>query len=74
MKLQNSGLACWQCFTAILCSSGAGGGASPEGKRPFLDTLDLETGEKERIWQSQDPYLEATSALLNAEDPDAPVR
>lgn len=32
-----------------------GAGASPSGNKPFLDRLDLETGRKERLWQSQEP-------------------
>ena len=35
-----------------------GEGASPEGNRPFLDRLDLGTGETERLWRSEAPYYE----------------
>lgn len=43
----------------------AGGGASPEGSRPFLDLFDLKTREKKRIWQSTPPYYEVMSTILN---------
>ena len=29
----------------------AGAGASPKGDYPFIDTMDLKTGLKKRIWQ-----------------------
>jgi hypothetical protein len=48
-----------------------GSGASPEGNRPFLDVLDLETKETRRIWQSQPPYYEYTSSILS--DPEEPI-
>ena len=35
-----------------------GDGASPEGDRPFLDRLDLETRKTERLWRSEAPYYE----------------
>ncbi len=35
-----------------------GEGASPEGNRPFLDTLDLETHATERLWQCQGELYE----------------
>lgn len=52
----------------------AGSGASPEGNRPFVDILDLSSGEKERIWQSQAPFYESPGMLLNDMDPSAPIR
>ena len=42
----------------------AGAGASPEGNRPFLDVLDLETKQTQRLWQSQPPFFEDTGSLL----------
>lgn len=33
-----------------------GAGASPEGDRPFLDRLDLDTRKTKRIWRSEAPY------------------
>lgn len=42
-----------------------GSGASPEGNRPFLDILDLDTKESKRIWQSSPPFLEGTSSILS---------
>lgn len=44
-----------------------GQGASPEGNRPFVDRLDLETGEADRLWRSEAPHYEWPVELL---DPD----
>lgn len=55
-----------------------GGGASPEGDRPFLDRYDLRTKTSERLWRSAAPYYEgfvtflddaATTALTRRESP-----
>lgn len=46
----------------------AGDGASPEGDRPFLDRMDLETGETERLWRSEGTWYERPISLLDAED------
>jgi len=43
----------------------SGRGASPEGVYPFLDRLDLDTGEKERLWQCLDPDFEAVVDVLD---------
>ena len=51
----------------------AGTGATPEGNRPFLDLLDVGTGETRRLWQSSPPFFEYTLNLLNDLD-DAPIR
>ena len=45
----------------------SGRGASPDGVYPFLDSLNLETQEQERLWQCQDPYYEEIFALLDDE-------
>lgn len=42
-----------------------GRGTSPQGVYPFIDTLDLETLEKQRLWQCQDPYFESVVKLLD---------
>uniref|UniRef100_A0A2N9IQG8 Probable glutamyl endopeptidase, chloroplastic n=1 Tax=Fagus sylvatica TaxID=28930 RepID=A0A2N9IQG8_FAGSY len=43
-----------------------GNGATPEGNIPFLDLFDLNTGSKERIWQSdKEKYYEAVVALMS---------
>ncbi|XP_065860331.1 probable glutamyl endopeptidase, chloroplastic isoform X2 [Euphorbia lathyris] len=43
-----------------------GSGATPEGNVPFLDLFDLNTGEKERIWQSEkEKYFETVVALMS---------
>jgi dipeptidyl aminopeptidase/acylaminoacyl peptidase len=43
----------------------AGEGASPKGSHPFLDRLDLETGESERIWQCEEGVYEQIAAVLD---------
>ncbi|MEL6253046.1 MAG: prolyl oligopeptidase family serine peptidase [Bacteroidota bacterium] len=40
-----------------------GSGASPEGNKPFVDTYDLESGETERLWRSDNPYYEYPIAI-----------
>ncbi|MEL6460830.1 MAG: prolyl oligopeptidase family serine peptidase [Cyanobacteria bacterium J06621_15] len=45
----------------------SGRGASAEGVYPFLDSLNLETKEKQRLWQCQDPYYEEIFAVLDDE-------
>lgn len=43
-----------------------GSGATPEGNVPFLDLLDINTGEKERIWESdKETYFQAVAALMS---------
>ncbi|MFO7892488.1 MAG: prolyl oligopeptidase family serine peptidase [Longimicrobiales bacterium] len=42
----------------------AGSGASPEGDRPFLDRLSLETLETQRLWQSEAGYYETVVDVL----------
>ena len=44
-----------------------GSGASPEGDRPFVDELDLETKATRRIWRAAPPHYEEFIAFL---DPD----
>ena len=46
-----------------------GQGASPEGNRPFLRRMDLETGETEELFRSEAPYYESPVAMLG-EDAD----
>ena len=45
----------------------AGDGASPEGDRPFLDRLDLQTGQTERLWRSEAPYYERPVQILDVD-------
>ncbi|MBV6621353.1 MAG: S9 family peptidase [Rivularia sp. (in: Bacteria)] len=45
----------------------SGRGASPDGVYPFLDKLNLETQETERLWQCQDPYYEEILAVTDDE-------
>ncbi|MBI2615449.1 MAG: S9 family peptidase [Gemmatimonadetes bacterium] len=42
-----------------------GNGASPEGERPFLDRMNLETGKTERLWQSAPDGYESVAAVLD---------
>lgn len=44
-----------------------GEGASPEGDRPFIDRVNLQSGNSTRLFQSQAPYYEAPQVLLDAE-------
>ena len=39
-------------------------GASPEGNRPFIDKMQLATGETERLWRSEAPFYEYAYTLL----------
>ncbi len=43
-----------------------GDGASPEGDRPFLDKMDLNSGKITRLWRSEAPYYEYVVALTDA--------
>ncbi len=43
----------------------SGRGASPEGVYPFLDSIDVETGQTQRLWQCLDPYFESVFDLLD---------
>ncbi|TVU47312.1 hypothetical protein EJB05_06907, partial [Eragrostis curvula] len=43
-----------------------GMGATPEGNVPFLDLFDIDTGSKERIWESdKEKYYESVVALMS---------
>ena len=37
----------------------------PPPPRPFLDLLDVDSGEARRIWQSAPPFYEYTSSILS---------
>lgn len=43
-----------------------GNGASPEGDRPFLDAMNIETLETTRLFRSEEPYYESVAELLDA--------
>ena len=45
----------------------AGQGASPAGLHPFVDRLDLDSGDMVRLWQSKAPFFEQPQALLDIE-------
>jgi dipeptidyl aminopeptidase/acylaminoacyl peptidase len=72
-------------FSVIRKTNGAvflaGEGASPEGLRPFLRKLDLETLEREELWRNSGENFEyvvglasddATSFVTSYEDPETP--
>ncbi|GAB2301826.1 hypothetical protein Dimus_035852 [Dionaea muscipula] len=43
-----------------------GSGATPQGNVPFLDLFDINTGSKERIWESdKEKYYETVVALIS---------
>lgn len=44
-----------------------GQGASPEGNRPFVDKMNLDTKETTRLWRSEAPYYENPISLIDAE-------
>ena len=58
-------------FSEVLVHEGSvylsGRGASPEGDRPFLDRLSLETLETERLWRCEGECYESFVDLLNPE-------
>lgn len=51
----------------------SGQGASPEGNKPFLDLLDIDTKETTRLWQSSPPYLESVGSIMSDNNEDAPI-
>ncbi len=56
--------------TSVLLTDGnvlflTGGGASPEGNRPFLRKLDLESRETTELFRSQAPYYERPMMFLD---------
>lgn len=60
-------------FPRLLVSPGhrrvylSGSGASLQGDPPFLDALTLDDGRRHRLWQSQAPWHEQVSAILDPE-------
>jgi dipeptidyl aminopeptidase/acylaminoacyl peptidase len=44
----------------------SGAGASPDGDLPFLDRLDLETGQSDRLWRCVVPYYEYAIDFVDA--------
>jgi len=52
----------------------SGQGASPKGIHPFLDRMDLATGQTQRLWQCQDPYFESIVEFFDAEARDLITR
>ncbi|MBP7821327.1 MAG: S9 family peptidase [Saprospiraceae bacterium] len=42
-------------------------GASDEGNRPFLDELNINSKVKKRLWQSEAPYYELPSGILDVD-------
>lgn len=52
----------------------SGTGASPEGNRPFLDLLDIDTGATSRLWQSAPPYYEQLGSIMSDVDGESPIK
>eukprot|EP00798_Chlamydomonas_sp_ICE-L_P008109 gene8109-1355_t len=50
-----------------------GTGASPDGNKPFVDLLDLDTKETQRLWESSSPYYETPGSIMSDADFDKPV-
>jgi dipeptidyl aminopeptidase/acylaminoacyl peptidase len=44
-------------------------GASADGDRPFVSVMSLTNGETKRLWQSESPYFETPSAVLDTAAP-----
>jgi dipeptidyl aminopeptidase/acylaminoacyl peptidase len=42
-------------------------GASQRGNYPFLDVMDLSTGQSRRLWRAEDPYYETVVTVLAAD-------
>lgn len=41
-------------------------GASPEGNRPFLRAMNIETLEMRELWRSESPYFETVASIVDA--------
>ena len=46
---------------------------APRVARPFLDLLEVDSGETRRIWQSSPPHYEYTSSILSDLDTSKPI-
>ena len=46
-----------------------GAGASPDGDRPFVDRLDLETRETKRLFRSEAPYYDVPLSVFDTSPP-----
>jgi dipeptidyl aminopeptidase/acylaminoacyl peptidase len=42
-------------------------GASERGNYPFLDVMDVATGQSRRLWRTEDPYYETVLTVLDAD-------
>jgi dipeptidyl aminopeptidase/acylaminoacyl peptidase len=40
-------------------------GASPDGNRPFLRVMDIQSGETRELWRSESPYFESVVTILD---------
>jgi dipeptidyl aminopeptidase/acylaminoacyl peptidase len=49
-------------------------GASPEGDQPFVSVMSLANGDTKRLWQSEAPFFEVPSAVLDAAAPAILIR
>ncbi len=65
-RLPNGQRVLWQDGSSIFLD---GAGSTPEGDRPFLDRLDLESLATERIFHSRPEQYETFVAMVSAEGP-----
>jgi dipeptidyl aminopeptidase/acylaminoacyl peptidase len=47
--------------------TGPGASKNKDGDRPYLDRLEIATGKRERLWQSQPPNYESIVAVLDTQ-------
>ncbi len=63
----------WGTSVAMTADNGrtlylSGQGASPEGNRPFIRKMNLDTGETEEVFRSEAPYYEIPIDFLDVDD------
>jgi dipeptidyl aminopeptidase/acylaminoacyl peptidase len=46
--------------------TGPGASKDKDGDRPYLDRIEIATGKREKLWQSQPPYYETVVGLADA--------
>jgi len=52
----------------------SGRGIRPDGVRPFLDVMDLKTGDTRTLWKASDTHYETLTAVIDAEATDFIIR
>lgn len=63
----------WGTYVAMTADDGrtiflSGQGASPQGNRPFIRKMDMESGETEEVFRSSAPYYEIPIDLLDGDE------